>query len=52
MKIVFTNGYNGLTDTVCQLLQSFTLYDREILKLLLLPFWYKCKLYILSLYDA
>ncbi len=32
-----------------QLLQSFTLYDREILKLLLLLFLCKCKLYVLSL---
>ncbi len=38
MKIVYTHGNNGLTDTVGQLLQRFTLYDREILKLLLLPF--------------
>ncbi len=38
MKIVYTHGSDGLTDTVGQLLQSFTLYDREILKLLLLPF--------------
>ncbi len=48
MKIVDTHGNDGLTDTVGQLLQNFTLYDREILKLLLLPFWYKCKLYVLS----
>ncbi len=33
-----THGNDELTDTVGQLLQSFTLYDREILKLLLLPF--------------
>ncbi len=32
-----THGNDELTDTVGQLLQSFTLYDREILKLLLLP---------------
>ncbi len=38
MKIVYTHGNDGLTDTVGQLLQSFTLYDREIMKLLLLPF--------------
>ncbi len=38
MKIVYTHGNDGLTDTVVQLLQSFTLYDLEILKLLLLPF--------------
>ncbi len=37
MKIVYTYGNDGHTDTVGQLLQSFTLYDREILKLLLLP---------------
>ncbi len=34
MEIVYTHGNDGLTDTVGQLLQSFTLYDREILKLL------------------
>ncbi len=49
MKIVYTHGNDGLTDTMGQLLQSFTLYDSEILKPLLLPFWYKCKLYVLSL---
>ncbi len=38
MKLVYTHGNDGLTDTVGQLLQSFTLYDRVILKLLLLPF--------------
>ncbi len=38
MKIVYTYGNHGFIDTVGQLLQSFTLYDREILKLLLLPF--------------
>ncbi len=38
MKIVDTHGNDGLTDTVSQLLQSFTLYDREILKRLVLPF--------------
>ncbi len=31
MKIVYTHGNDGLIDTVGQLLQSFTLYDREIL---------------------
>ncbi len=38
MKIVYTHGNDELADTVGQLLQSFTFYDREILKLLLLPF--------------
>ncbi len=46
MKIVYIHENYGLTDTVGQLLQSFTLYDREILKLLLLPF---CQLNVLSL---
>ncbi len=49
MKIVDIHVNDGLTDNVGQLLQSFTIYDREILKLLLLPFWYKWKLYVLSL---
>ncbi len=49
MKIVYTHKNDGLRDTVGQLLQSFTLYDKEILKLLFLAFWYKCKLYVLSL---
>ncbi len=49
MKITYTHGNDGLTDTMGQLLQSFTLYDREILKLPSLPFLYKCKLYVLSL---
>ncbi len=38
MKIIYIHGNDGLTDTVGQLLQRFALYDREILKLLLLPF--------------
>ncbi len=38
MKIVDIHVNDGLTDNVGQLLQSFTIYDREILKLLLLPF--------------
>ncbi len=38
MKIVYTHGNDGLTDTVGQFLQSFKLYDWEILKLLLLRF--------------
>ncbi len=38
MKIVYTYGNDGLPDTVAELLQSFTLYGRKILKLLLLPF--------------
>ncbi len=37
MKIVYTHGNYGLTDSVGQLLQSFTLYDKDILKLILLP---------------
>ncbi len=38
MKIIYTHGNDGLTDTVGQLLQSFTLYDRDIFKPLLLQF--------------
>ncbi len=38
MKIVYAHRNDGLTDTVGELLQSFTFYDMEILKLLLLPF--------------
>ncbi len=36
MKIVYTPGNDGLTDTVGQPLQNLTVCDREILKLLLL----------------
>ncbi len=49
MKIVYTHGNDGLTYTVGQLLQIFTLYNSEILKVPLLPFLYKCKLFVLSL---
>ncbi len=38
MKTVYTHENDGFTDTVGQLLQSFPLYDRELLKLLSLPF--------------
>ncbi len=38
MKIVYSHGHGGLIETVGQLLESFTLYAREILKLILLPF--------------
>ncbi len=49
MKIVYTHVNDGHTDTVGQLFQIFTLYNSEILKVPLLPFLYKCKLFVLSL---
>ncbi len=36
--MVYIHRNDGLIDTVGQLLQNFTPYDKEILKRLLLPF--------------
>ncbi len=38
MKIVYTHGTDGLVDTVKLLLKNYTYYDKEMLKLLLIPF--------------
>ncbi len=51
ITIVYTHGNDGLTDTVCQLYKALH-YDREMLTLLLLPFWHKYKLYVFSIYEA
>ncbi len=38
MKIMYTHGTDGLTDSVKLLLKNYTYYAKEMLKLLLIPF--------------
>ncbi len=38
LKIVYTHGTDGLTDSVKLHLMTYTYYDKEMLKLLLTPF--------------
>ncbi len=38
LKIVYIHGTDGLTDSVKLLLNNYTYYDKEMLKLLLTPF--------------
>ncbi len=38
VKIMYTHGTDGLTDSVKLLLKNYTYYDKEMLKLILTPF--------------